>query len=597
MLTIERWLTAHQRLILAAIVLVSVLLRVGYYSEIGQSPGAYQHRWDQSDMHCFNTWAQDIAQGDWLSSNVRPPIHWWHKLLAVQYFRIHPEAVALLKQSKGSEDASFIAIQALWTRWIGSKNLYHEPLYPYLIALTYKAFGTDVRWVFLWQMLVGITSNILIYLIARRHFGVVVAAVTGFLAVLCSPLLYYNMILLRETLLTFMGLGLVCLSDLALARGTWRWWFLTGLACGLAVLLKTTFLLFWLGVLGLSVYHQRATPRVLVRSLAALVCGLVISLTPLMARNIAVGGSPLRLPGVGAITFILSNTENFPPEEGFFIDLKHAPLIMEETGGRFLPALVKTLKTHSTPWDYLKLLWRKFAVMWHWYEIPNNTNFYYYRLHSSVLRFTPFTFWILAPLSMVGLAIAVGRRIPCYPLYLFVLSNMTIMLLFYVISRFRLPLLVALLPFAALAVVQITQWLVNRQVVISMGAITALVLLSLWTMRPLPANIPLIRPADYIMAYSVQYVHLLQEAQERQDWFRLAEILESILRDEPIVVRQMSFVRPPKNQEEARLASHFGLIHQHYARALQLARRPLAAADQSRRAHELEQVSRDNQAR
>ena len=597
MLTIERWLTAHQRLILAAIVLVSVLLRVGYFIEIGKSPCAWQHRWDQSDMHCFNTWAQDIAQGDWLSNNIRPPIHWWHKLLAVQYFHIHPEAVALLKQSKEADAANFDAIRALWNRWIGSKAFYHEPLYPYLIALTYKAFGTDVRWVFIWQMLVGITINILIYLIARRHFGVVVAAVTGFLAVLCSPLLYYNMILLREILITFMGLSLVCLTDLALARGTWRWWLLTGLACGLAVLLKTTFLLFWLGVLGLLAYRHRATARVLVRSIAALVCGLVISLTPLMARNIAVGVSPLRLPGVGAVTFILSNTEDFPPEGGFFIDLKHAPRIMEETGGRFLPALVETLKTHSTPWDYLKLLGRKFAVMWHWYEIPNNTNFYYYRLHSSVLRFTPFTFWILAPLSVIGLAIAVGRRIPCYSLYLLVLSNMAIMLLFYVISRFRLPLLAALLPFAALAIVQITEWIKNRQVTISMGAIAALVLLSFWTMRPLPANILLIRPADYIMAYSVHYVHLLQEAQERQDWSRLAGILEDILRYEPTVVKQMGFLRPPKNQEEAQLASSFGLIHQQYARALQLARRPLAALDQNRRAHELEQASRGNQAR
>jgi len=113
MLTIERWLTAHQRLILAAIVLASVLLRVGYFIEIGQSPCASQHRWEHSDMLYFDTWARDIAQGDWLSNNIRPPIHWWHKLVAAQYFRIHPEAVAVLQQSKESDATPFDATQAL----------------------------------------------------------------------------------------------------------------------------------------------------------------------------------------------------------------------------------------------------------------------------------------------------------------------------------------------------------------------------------------------------------------------------------------------------------------------------------------------------
>ena len=31
------------------------------------------------------------------------------------------------------------------------------------------------------------------------------------------------------------------------------------------------------------------------------------------------------------------------------------------------------------------MLWRKWDRTWHWFEIPNNENFYYYRLHATIL--------------------------------------------------------------------------------------------------------------------------------------------------------------------------------------------------------------------
>ena len=80
-------------------------------------------------------------------------------------------------------------------KWAGGSTFYQEPLYAYLMAVTYKIFGGDHRWVFLWQLVLGVLTNVLIYLLARRMFGDLVGTVAGALAVLCSPMMFYELIL------------------------------------------------------------------------------------------------------------------------------------------------------------------------------------------------------------------------------------------------------------------------------------------------------------------------------------------------------------------------------------------------------------------
>lgn len=588
----ERWLAGRQRLVLAALVLASLLVRAGYFLELNQGPGVWQHRWDQSDMYFFDTWARDLAGGDWLTDKPLHPLHQWQRLIAAEYFRLFPEAGGALLEQHAPSGVPADSGQLLWNRWYGGKAFHQEPLYPYLIAITYKVFGPEVRWVFAWQMLLGVGSNLLIYLIARRHFGMVAAALAGTLAVLCGPLLFYELSLLRESLIAFIWLSLVCLTDLALTRSTWRWWGLTGLACGLGVLLKITFFPYCLGVLAILVLRYRAAPRVLAGRAAALAGGLVLCLLPLAARNLAVGVPPLTLQSVATITFINANAAGFSPGEGFFVS-KHAAAIMANTDGAFIPAAIETLKTHPTPWSYLKLLGSKFAAVWNWYEVPNNQNFYYFRLHSRILRDLPVTFLILAPLSLVGLALAAGGRLPCWPLYLAVAVNLGSLLLADVFSRLRIPLVALLIPFAALAAVRILEWLRAGRAARAAAAMAAVLLLSLWTMRPLPEQRPLIRGVDYCVPYGAHYYPLAEKAMKEGDWPRVAEILAGSLRYEPAVVHRMGVDRSAGNEEETLLAGFFARVHQQYAQALLLAGRQDAALEQAERAAALLSATRD----
>lgn len=212
---------------LMAVILLSVVFRIVYFAQLNNGPGIWQHRWVESDMNYFDAWGRQIARGDWLSKTIAMPMHGWHVNVAMEHLKRHPEQFAALHvQATGDPDQNRdrAIARALWAKWSGVRTFYQEPLYPYLIGATYAIFGPDPRWVFLWQMLAGVVTTILIYLIARRCFGPAVAGGAGLLAAFCSPLLYYELILLRETLMVMMGLLLVWLTLQGLKHRPRRWW-------------------------------------------------------------------------------------------------------------------------------------------------------------------------------------------------------------------------------------------------------------------------------------------------------------------------------------------------------------------------------------
>lgn len=580
---IARWLAGHRAIVLTTIISISVFVRLVYFIELTNGPCAWFHRWEQTDMHFFHTWAGEVARGDWLTDQVLHPYHNWYQWIADEYFTQHPDELQVYGGSQGDRVA---ASRALWNRWYGSKRFHQEPLYPYLIALTYKGLGHDVRWVFAWQLCLGVLSVVLVYLITRRLFGDGVALVAALLAIGCGPLLLYDMVLLRTTLTVWMGLTLAYLMSVALERQSTGFWFLTGLGCGLALLLRVSFVPLVLGVMCGLVLKSRTHPPHLRRSALALTLGVTSCLAPAVIRNVIVGVAPFDLVSGGTIIFVSTNAKGDVPQHGWDMNMAHTPRIMAETGGRFLPAVVATLKTHENLHSYLRLLSSKLWWMWHWYEKPDNMNFYYYRLHSNILQWLPITFQIIAPLAIVGLVLAIRHRGRCAPLYLLVVNSMIPLIAFYTVSRLRVPLLAACIPFAALALVQMIEWIRNRRV-IGMAIVGAGVFSMLF---PLSLSRPLIRPADYIAPYLIYYDPLVRRAEQDGDWHRAAEVMQESLRYEPAVVRQMGQVRSPQDGEELQLAGYFATVHHRYARLLRRTGRMDTASQHERRAQELSQL-------
>jgi tetratricopeptide (TPR) repeat protein len=227
-----------------------------------------------------------------------------------------------------------------------------------------------------------------------------------------------------------------------------------------------------------------------------------------------------------------------------------------------------------------------------WYEVPNNTNFYYYRLHASVLRCLPVTFLLIGPLSLAGMALAAPRIRQLWLLYAMVLTTLLVLLAFGVYSRLRLPMVPPLILFAALTPVSIIRWASSRNFAKLSCLTLALIVLALWMGRPLSPSQPLIRYFDYAAPFQTYYNPRIAEAAARRDPAAAAALLAEALCYEPEELRTLDAGRPITTIDQLKVAMLFVKTRMHYMIALQSC--SLRERDAKKREHCAQETTRQH---
>jgi hypothetical protein len=230
---------------------------------------------------------------------------------------------------------------------------------------------------------------------------------------------------------------------------------------------------------------------------------------------------------------------------------------------------------------------RKFDSAWHWWERPDNINIYHYQLYAPILKYLPVTFLLLAPPALVGLVLAGRRWRRRAALYLLVLTALAPLVVFNVPARYRLLLIAAVSPFAAMAVAETVRWLWMRRWVKGGTVLAIMLLLSLWTGRPLPEHVTLVRVCDPATAFEAYYLEPLNEALRNRDWARAAAIMEDFLKVEPDPVPSLGPGRPAVSWQKSRMALLYAEAHADCGRLYQAAGDAQAAEKHQRRAAEL----------
>jgi hypothetical protein len=320
----------------------------------------------------------------------------------------------------------------------------------------------------------------------------------------------------------------------------------------------------------------------------ALSAGALIGFGPLVVRNLVVGVSPLVTASGGTATFVTANTADADPGT---MGLGQAGRILGEAGNAFLPAAVAALNTHPSPTSYLGLLWAKVLATGHWYEIPNNTNYHYGRLHSKVLRALPVSFGVIGPLGVVGLVLALRSHRRCGALLLLVATSLAVVLLFWVYARFRLPLAAALLPFAGFAASCLAAWVKERRWSAAGATLAAVAVLAAHALGPLDPGHPVVRPVDVIAVHQHYYAPRIEEALSRGDWAAAADLVDGFLAAQPAVVHKMGASQPARNREQAALARLYAQAHWNRAELSRRAGRSEQARVHLRRADELRRAA------
>jgi tetratricopeptide (TPR) repeat protein len=359
--------------------------------------------------------------------------------------------------------------------WRGSQVFFQAPLYPYLLAVLYALLGHRVVLVYLFQIALAVAGCWALYRAGRAMDGERTGLAAALLAALYGPFLFYDAQLLKESLAVtttcFLLWALAAARSRAnLGRRLAAGWLVGGILLGVLALLRENALLLFPFLLPLA-WDREARWAGLARRGGTLAAGLILALLPVALRNGVVGGDFLPTSSQGGVNFYIGN---HPGADGTYqpivpgkqipeLERKEPARVAEQALGRPLSAgevshywLGKSLDwARLHPGDFLRLQLRKLRMFWSWYEWPDAVDYYYVKTLSPVLRLPLLELGGAAILFAAGLLVARRRLGAFAPALLFAAGWMVSTVIFFLFSRYRLPVVPALLVVGGAALAEI----------------------------------------------------------------------------------------------------------------------------------------------
>jgi tetratricopeptide (TPR) repeat protein len=405
-----------------------------------------------------------------------------------------------LNQIKSSPYFDTPQIDALWHHnwakeiaggdWIGKEVFFRAPLYPYFLGILYALFGESFYLPGLIQIIIGSLSCVLIFLLAKKLFNPTIGIIASVLACFYAPLIYFDAELLLPVLEIFLDLTSILLLLDAEARLHKRWWLLAGIVLGLSAITRPNILIFVPFVLlWICLKFWRENRNRIVSSGLFFLLGMILVTSPVTFRNWMVGKDFVLIASQGGINFFIGNnpiadgktaTGGFVslPLEGYKDNVWISSITLAEKslGKKLKPSEISDfwykqgfhfIKTY--PLKFLQLLGKKLYYFWNSYEIEIIRNIYFFSRWSSVLRLflwdhlLCFPFGIISPLAIFGIILNAKFWKKFFLTYAFILSYMFSVILFFVTSRHRLPVVPFLIIFASYSIYWLVEKIRNKQ--------------------------------------------------------------------------------------------------------------------------------------
>ncbi len=374
-----------------------------------------------------------------------------------------------------------------WARRIAAGDLlgaatgpfWWAPLYPYTLGAMLAVLGGDaLPSAALAQAVLGACTAALLYLLGRRLCDETVGLLAGLLAAAYGPAIFYTGVLLSTTLEVFLAVATLLAVTRARAEGGGRNWALAGGLAGLACLARPNFLLataVLAALLPLSAAEGAARPawRRGLRQAAGFALAVLLVIAPVTLRNWAVSGQLVLISAAGPETFRIGNSFDSTPLNFIYPQAPPMPI------------------TSSAFWRHQA---RKAVLFWWGFEAPQNVNYYLARELSPVLAWPWVPFWVAVPFAALGLYATRHRWRALLHVHAFLGAYYLSVVAFFVIARWRLPLIVPLLIFSAAGLKALGDWgRAGRRT----GAALALGAVVLLAWRAFPGRGPFVFPADH----------------------------------------------------------------------------------------------------
>jgi 4-amino-4-deoxy-L-arabinose transferase-like glycosyltransferase len=405
------------------------------------------------------------------------------------------------------------AVYDAWARelvagdWRGDGVLFLGPLYPMFMASVYSIFGPSLPAVKMIQVVLGALSCVLVWGLAREIFGRRIAALTGLASILYGMHVFYGGTTMIVNLQVPLVVGLAWASIRALHDPTYRGWALCGLLLGLSALARQTVLLLapvlalWVlfGMKGDYSFGQRFAFG---STFGVVICLLVL---PFTIKNYVVGDDLVLLNSTGGANFYMGNQRNADgtwqiPSIGWNVRVDNPRTMRDaftgvaerETGRSLKPSEVSSYwqgrgvdEIRADPFKWIRLEFRKAALFVNAHEVWNNRSVEVSKRASWVLRLPLVSFGLIAPFALLGLILTAGRWREFLPVHGAIGAYLIASLLFFVLSRYRMPATFLMLPFAAFAAFELAGLLRTRAWAPFAIRAVAIILLGLFVHLPL----------------------------------------------------------------------------------------------------------------
>ena len=341
------------------------------------------------------------------------------------------------------------------------ETFYYQPYYyaVFLVLCNWLGGGAPAVWIII-QAILSAATVFLTGWCGKKVFSESAGLVAAGLTAISASLILYVPFCQNETLQTFHLILLFTVTLWAMEKRNWSSWLITGVVAGISILTRgNVWLIVPVIIAGMVIIYRKKTlnwKTTISHVLLFFAALLIVQLPFIIHNSLALG----RFSGPSTAAnpvLALGNTPEAPAggrapgsTAGAMVYPEAYRRMMENTTGEYARSVPEQMWQWlcNDPVAFFELQFRKALLFWDGREIPNNVSLEYDGIGASyILRFLPMgRNHLIFALGLAGILFFIGdafrkRDVALLMLYGFTLAFYIAVIVFYILSRFKAPLI------------------------------------------------------------------------------------------------------------------------------------------------------------
>jgi 4-amino-4-deoxy-L-arabinose transferase-like glycosyltransferase len=358
------------------------------------------------------------------------------------------------------------------------------PLPAYVLAFLYTVLSPKVEYFRMLNIVLGVAGCFSIYLIGREIGSRRIGLIACLVACLYEPFIFYNIVPLKTSIsLVLFGFSAYFLVSV-MNRPAWPRSFGLGVILGWLIYVRPNCAVLIPIMAMVLVWHYWKSRMAATRIISVCICfliGIVLSASPFVVRNFRVSGRlALTTPQAGRNLYFANNPEN---KEPYYRPLSFASSEPAEQAVQFVIEASRRTDRKLSPQEASSFWAREvfrlaFKEPWMFtWRMLQKTFAFFNRFEAGdhyhigfMSRFVPFfklpfiTLGMILPFAMAGMVFKTRRSEAFRALILIFFAYAATIIVFNINTRYRLPVMMILIPFAVIGLEQFFLWIKEKNI-------------------------------------------------------------------------------------------------------------------------------------